>query len=94
MVLILGILSVCCSWWHFVSLAGIILGICALVLAIKVTRSYRRNPAVYNLNSLNNVKTGRLCAMLGLAISTIVFVSVVLSATGVLSKLPYWGMIH
>jgi hypothetical protein len=94
LILILGILSIFLCWWHFVSIAGIVLGIIALVLAKKETVLYYTNPAGYTISSLNNVKTGRICAIIGLTIAIIVFVFVMLLVIGVLATLPFWGMIH
>ncbi len=93
-ILILGILSILLCWWHFVSIAGIILGIISLVMAGRETRLYQENPAQYTISSLNSVKTGRTCAIVGLTISIIVFVFVMLLIFGILISLPFWGMIH
>ena len=94
LIMVLGILSIFLCWWHFVSLAGIVLGIIALVLARKETALYYTDPANYTISSLNNVKTGRICAIIGLSIAIIVFVFVMLLIAGVLASLPFWGMIH
>jgi len=94
LILILGILSIFLCWWHFVSVAGIVLGIIALVLARKETSLYCMNPARYTISSLNNVKTGRICAIIGLTIAIIVFAFVMLLIIGVLVTVPFWGMIH
>ena len=93
-ILILGILSIFLCWWHFVSVAGIILGVIALVMAKKETALYSANPGGYTISSLNNVKTGRICAIIGLTIAVIVFAFVILLIFGVLVTLPFWGMIH
>ena len=94
LILILGILSIFLCWWHFVSIAGIILGIISLFLAKKETVLYYTNPTRYTISSLNNVKTARICAIIGLTISIIVFSFVILLIIGVLATLPFWGMIH
>jgi hypothetical protein len=94
LVLILGILSILFCWWHLVSIAGLVLGIVALVLAKRETDLYNLDPARYTISSMNNVKTGRICAMIGLAISIIVFTFVILLVVGILVSLPFWGMIH
>jgi uncharacterized membrane-anchored protein len=94
LILILGILSILLCWWHFVSIAGIILGIIALYLAKRETGLYFTDPARYTISSLNNVKTGRICAIIGLTIAIIVFVFVMLLIIGILTTLPFWGMIH
>ena len=94
LILILGILSIVLCWWHFISIAGIVLGILSIALARKENALYLSNPAKYTASSLNTVKTGRICAIIGLTISIIVFVFVVLMVIGILVTLPFWGMIH
>ncbi len=93
LILTLGILSIVFCWWHFISLVGIILGIVALVLARNETLLFQSNPGRYTISSLNNVKTGRTCALIGLIISLIVFLFVTLLIVGIVSTLPFWGMI-
>ncbi len=94
LILILGILSILLCWWHFVSLAGIALGFVALIMANKEIKLYQSNPAGFTTASLNNVRTGRTCAIIGLTISIIVFVFVMLLIFGFLVTLPFWGMMH
>lgn len=93
-VLVLGILSIVFCWWHFFSLVGIILGIITIVLAQKEMTIYQAQPDRYTLSSLNNVKTGRICAIIGLSISIIVFVFVMLLIIGLIATLPFWGMMQ
>lgn len=94
LILILGILSILFCWWHLVSIAGIALGFIALVMANRETKLYEANPDAYTISSLNNVKTGRTCALIGLIISVIVFAFVMLLILGILVTLPFWGMIR
>jgi hypothetical protein len=94
LILILGILSILLCWWHFVSLAGIALGFIALIMANKEIKLYQSNPAGFTTASLNNVRTGRTCAIIGLTISIIVFAFVMLLIFGFLVTLPFWGMMH
>jgi hypothetical protein len=94
LILILGILSILLCWWHFVSVAGIALGFISLILANRETRLYHSNPSAYTTSSLNNVRAGRTCALIGLIISIIVFIFVMLLILGVLVTLPFWGMIR
>jgi len=94
LILILGVISLVISWWHLVSLAGIILAIITLVMANKEKVLYEANPSSYAISSLNNVKAGRICAIIGLIISIIVFLIVLLVITGILLTLPFWGMIE
>jgi hypothetical protein len=94
LILVLGILSILLCWWHFVSIAGIALGFVTLIMAKRETRRYLSNPAGYTTNSLNTVKTGRTCAIIGIIISIVVFSFVMLLIFGILVTLPFWGMIH
>ncbi|MGV7106784.1 CCC motif membrane protein [Flavobacterium sp. U410] len=66
-VLILGIVSLfgCCCY----GILGIILGIIALILAAKDTRLYNENPELYS--NYNNLKVGKILAIIGLIISII-----------------------
>lgn len=93
-ILVLGILSILLCWWHLVSFAGIVLGLIALVMANKELSLYHTHPSAYTLSSLNNVKTGRICAIIGLSISILIFLFVILLIMGILASLPFWGMIE
>jgi len=93
LILVLGILSIVFCWWHFISVVGIALGILTLILARKEIVLYETNPGRFSLISFNNVKTGRICAIIGLVISVIVFFFVLMFIIGLLATLPFWGMI-
>lgn len=66
-VLILGILSIftCCLY----GIVGIILGIIAIILANKDLKLYLENPE--NYNNYSAVTTGRILAIIGIALSGI-----------------------
>jgi len=93
-ILILGILFIVLCWWHLVSIVGIILGVITLVLSKKEMEVYKSAPQNYTISSLNNVKTGRTCSIIGLIISIVIFVLVTLFLIGFLATLPFWGMIR
>jgi hypothetical protein len=57
--LVLGILSIVVCF---------ICGIIALVLANKDIRLYKNNPGLYSEASYSNVKAGRTCAIIGIAL--------------------------
>lgn len=66
-VLVLGIISIVgCICYGIV---GVTCGIIALVLANKATAMYNANPGQYTLSSYNNMKAGRVCAIVGTSIS-------------------------
>ncbi|MEI6433570.1 MAG: CCC motif membrane protein [Bacteroidota bacterium] len=94
LILALGILSILLCWWHFISFAGIVLGVISLLMANREMKLYYSNPSDFTISSLNNVKAGRTCALIGLAISVIIFSFVLLMIFGILASLPFWGMIH
>ena len=75
-ILILGILSIIGCWVH--GIPGLILSIIAIVLAGKDLKRYHRAPERYTVNSLGNLKAGRICAIIGLILSSIVFIVVLI----------------
>ncbi len=93
-ILVMGILSIVFCWWKLVSFVGIVLGIITIVLAKREIAVFNSAPQNYTISSLNNVKTGRTCAIIGLIISVVIFVLVSLFLIGFLATLPFWGMIR
>jgi small-conductance mechanosensitive channel len=91
-ILVLGILALVFCWWHIISIVGIILSIVTLYLAKKELSIYYSQPGNYTLSSLNNVKAGRVCAIIGLIISIIIFVVALLTIIGFIAMMPMWGM--
>lgn len=71
-VLTLGILSIVlciCA-----GIVGLICGIIALVLANKAMTMYKANPNNYTLSSFNNLKGGKVCAIIGTVLSSLYFI--------------------
>ena len=70
LILIFGILSIitCCCW----GILGRIFGIIALVMAKKAKEIYMAEPDMYS--GYNNVKTGRILAIIGIILSAIYLV--------------------
>lgn len=68
-VLVLGIISIvlCCCY----GVVGLICGIIALVLAKKAKEAYTANPDLYTASSLKNVNAGKICAWIGVALSSL-----------------------
>lgn len=66
-ILIFGILSIigCCCY----GVLGVIFGIIALVMARRATEIYNANPELYT--GFENVKTGRILAIIGLVLSSL-----------------------
>lgn len=63
-VLALGIISIvgCCCY----GLPGLICAIVALILYAQDAKLYTANPELYTTTSYNNLKAGRICAIIGL----------------------------
>ncbi len=94
-VLVLGILSIVTCFCY--GLIGLILGIIALILASKATAMYKENPNAYHLASYNNMKGGKICAIIGLCLSAlylIFIVAYILLIGAALTAMPWDMMKH
>ncbi len=67
--LVLGILSI------VVCGVGFVLGIIGVVMANKDLSLYANNPGVYSESSYNNSKTGRICSIIGIIVSSLFVVA-------------------
>lgn len=72
-VLVLGICSIFPGCICF-GLVGIACSIIALVMAKKDLAAYNSNPSEYYLPSYNNLKAGRVCAIIGLCTSALILI--------------------
>ena len=75
-VLVLGILSIVFCFCY--GIIGLILGIIALVLAGKGISAYKENPGAYTLSSYNNLKAGKICAIIGTCLSSLYFIFIII----------------
>lgn len=66
-ILVLGILSIV-----FCGFIGLILGIIALSLSNKDRDRLEVEPNIYSITSVNNMKAGRTCAIIGVSLSALV----------------------
>jgi len=71
-VLVLGILSIVMCFCY--GLFGVALGIIALVLSGKAKTLYEQNQELYTEGSFKNMKAGRICALIGTILSSLVLV--------------------
>ncbi|PWU02128.1 MAG: hypothetical protein C5B52_06030 [Bacteroidetes bacterium] len=82
-VLALGIISFvgCCCY----GLPGVVCAIIALVLYSKDIQLYSANPDMYTASSYSNLRTGRICAIIGLipSILYILFVLFIIFTAGI-----------
>ncbi len=60
--LVLGILSI---------VVCLVCGIVALVISNKEVDMYKANPEWYDVGSYNNIKAGRICAIIGIIIQSL-----------------------
>lgn len=76
-ILILGILSiVTCICYGFV---GLILGIISLVMASSALKELTANPEGYTASSVSNVKAGKVCAIIGVILSSLMLIFVIIA---------------
>ncbi len=68
-VLVLGIISIVGCFCY--GIVGIVCGIIALVLAKKDMVRYNIEPGRYAASSFNNLKAGRICAIIGTILSSL-----------------------
>ncbi len=71
LILVFGILSIvgCCCY----GIVGLIFGIVAIIMAKKATDIYNANPEMYI--GYQNVKTGRILAIIGIILSALVIIT-------------------
>ena len=94
-ILVLGILSIVFCWAS--GIVGLILGIIALSLSGKATKLYNENTSLYSLASFNNMKAGRICAIIGTILSALflIYVIIVIAFLGaIFSSMPWESMHH
>jgi len=71
-VLVLGIISIVLCWCT--GLVGIACGIIALIMSGKGKAIYESSPESYTISSFNNMKAGKICAIIGTILSAIYLV--------------------
>jgi hypothetical protein len=85
-VLVLGILSIVFCWCY--GIPGLVLGIIALIMSKKATALYLSSPESYTESSFKNMKAGRICAIIGLSLSSvyaivaIIYIAIIGAALG------------
>ena len=85
-VLVLGILSIVFCWCY--GIPGLALGIISLIMAKKANALYANSPESYTESSFKNVKAGKICAIVGLCLSSvyaifiIIYVAIIGAAVG------------
>jgi hypothetical protein len=75
-VLVLGIIAIVGCFCD--GLPGLICGIIALVLAGKDLKLYNADPTLYTPGSYSNLKSGRICAIIGVSLSAVCLVVLII----------------
>jgi len=75
-VLVLGIISIPSCFCYGI---GFICAIIALVLAKKGKGAYKLNPSKYTPSSYNNLKSGKVCAIIGLILNVPFFLITIIA---------------
>lgn len=91
-VLVLGICSIVPGCFCY-GIVGIVCAIIALSLYKKANQLYQENPKAYTIASYNNLKAGRVCAIVGLCLSSIYVLFLIIYVViigAVFSAMP-WG---
>lgn len=93
-VLVLGIISIALCWCY--GIVSLTCGIIALVLANKGMALYKANPSAYTLSSFNNMKGGKICAIIGVSLGSLylIFVLVYLVILGTAFSMIPWQNMH
>lgn len=92
-VLVLGIISIVGCFCY--GIIGLILGIVALVLSSKAKSLYEQSPGAYSQASYNNLKAGRICAIIGTSLSAVyilILIVYIIFLGTVFSGLPWEQM--
>jgi len=76
-VLVLGIISIVGCWCF--GIPGVVCGIIALTQSTKGRTAYNLNPGKYSSGSLKNLNAGRVCSIIGLCLSGIVFIKILVA---------------
>ncbi|MCW3102356.1 MAG: hypothetical protein JWO09_796 [Bacteroidetes bacterium] len=78
-VLVLGIISLpVCFCYFLFGIPGLVLSIISLVLSNKAQVIYDENPALYTQASYNNMKAGKICAIIGLSINAVCLIGMII----------------
>lgn len=70
--LVLGIVSIVGCFCA--GIVGLVCGIIAIVLSNKDRARYNANPSAWTVSSFNNSKAGRICAIIGIILSSLYLV--------------------
>lgn len=84
-VLVLGIISIVGCFCY--GIVGLVCGIIALILASSANKLIVQDPLRFSKSSIANLKAGRVCAIIGVILSSIYIVGVILYIMAIFSIL-------
>jgi hypothetical protein len=91
-VLVLGIISIpVCICYFLFGIPGIVLSIVALALNKSGAAAYEANPSLYTVSSYNNLKAGKICAIIGLIINSLWLIAMICITVFAISLDGYGG---
>lgn len=85
LILIFGIVSIVTCFCY--GIFGLIFGIIALVLSKNATTLYNANPDLYR--GYENVKAGKICAIIGIVLSSLYFLLIICYFIFIGAMLPW-----
>ncbi|MGZ4034865.1 MAG: CCC motif membrane protein [Bacteroidia bacterium] len=78
-VLVMGIISLpICFCYILFGVPGLVLSIISFTMSNKARREYDANPSLYTQASYNNLKAGRVCAIIGMIINSLCLVAMII----------------
>ncbi len=89
---LMGILSIVFTF--FFTIAGLVLGIVAIVQARKAEEAYNANPSMFNPYSLNKAKAGKTCGIIGVVLSGLVIVGAIILVVALITFYAHYEPHH
>ncbi|HBG69470.1 MAG: hypothetical protein A2W93_01345 [Bacteroidetes bacterium GWF2_43_63] len=86
---LMGILSIVFTF--FFTIAGLVLGIVAIVQARKAEEAFNANPGMFNPYSLNKAKTGKTCGIIGVVLSGLIIIAAIILVVVLISVFANYG---
>lgn len=78
-VLVLGIISLpVCLCYILFGVPGLVLSIISFSMSNKARKMYEENPSLYTQASYNNLKAGRVCAIIGIIMNSLCLVGMII----------------
>ena len=74
--LVLGIISIVTCWC--LGVVGLVLGIIGLIMSSKAISLYKQSPDLYEEVSYKNANAGKICSIIGLALSALYIVYLII----------------